>query len=606
VRRREAVRLLAVVLSVIALVLTSSALNWVTEASAASPKRAVIVAGPVHSRTAEYKAYAQAIARAAEAQGMEVVRIFHPYAPKSRVKAHAQGADLLVYVGHGNGWPSPYGPFQEDTKNGLGLDVQDAENRSPSNVAYKGANWLRDNIELAPNAVVILSHLSYASGNASSGMAIPSRSVAVERVDNFANGFLSIGARAVWALGWQPGADIVDALFEEDATMDAIFQTRYRDHVNPLNGWIGDDPGHYDSVRIPGARIHIDPDPTQGYLRAVTGDLGFTTTKWRDATATPADTTAPVISGVGATQAASTIVPADTAMPVFTPNGDGLSDTIKISMKLSENAFVDVRIKRDGHVVRHWTSWSLKGSSAVTWNGRNNNGNNVKEGNYRVVLTPTDRAGNQGEPGATKVKVMNSGKNLVASPQLFFASDGDALAKSTALKATLTRKATVSWTVRGSNGAVVRRGISKAQRGPGLVRFRWDGTDDGGVYVPQGRYTARFTVTRPAGTYAHEVAVRMVPFRLWTKKWTLARGDTVTLKFTSAEPLKGKPVVTANQPGISKYEVPRWKITKVSDTKFKVVLKTKDKGRAGEMKVRIEGTDTGGGTQARVFTLKLR
>ncbi len=37
---------------------------------------------------------------------MEVVRIFHPNAPAYRVKNLAQGADLFVYVGHGNGWPS--------------------------------------------------------------------------------------------------------------------------------------------------------------------------------------------------------------------------------------------------------------------------------------------------------------------------------------------------------------------------------------------------------------------------------------------------------------------------------------------------------------------
>ncbi len=243
-RRRELARGLAIVVAVIALLLTSSALNWVTQAAAAAdaPKKAVIVSGPVHSLTSKYKGYAKAIADAAEARGMDVKRVFHPNAPASRVKRLANGADLFVYVGHGNGWPSSFGPFQEDTKNGLGLDPEDPKKRSPSTVVYKGANWLRENITLAPNAVVILSHLSYASGNASSGMPIPTRNVAVQRVDNFANGFLACGAQVVWALGWQPGADIVDALFDEDATMDAIFMTRYRSGVNPLNGWIGQDP----------------------------------------------------------------------------------------------------------------------------------------------------------------------------------------------------------------------------------------------------------------------------------------------------------------------------------------------------------------------------
>ena len=607
-RRREGLRLLAILGSIIALILTSSALNLVAGVRAADdgPKKAVIVAGPVHSFTDRFKGYAQDIADAAQAQGMEVIRIFHPYAPASRVKKHAQGADLFVYVGHGNGWPSDYGPFQEDTKNGLGLDPADPAKRGPSTVVYKGANWLRDNIELAPDAVVILSHLSYASGNASSGMPLPTRDVAVKRVDNFANGFLSIGARVVWALGWQPGADIVDALHQDDATMDAVFMTRYRSTVNPLNGWIGHNPGYYDSVRIPGARIHIDPDPTHGYLRGVTGDLDFTTTQWRDAAAQPADTTAPVVSGVKANQAGVTITTANPAVPVFTPNGDGLSDSISISYKLSEGAFLEVKVKRDGNLVRRTSSWALKGSGSVLWNGRKDNGDYAAEGRYNVILTPTDRAGNTGEPATVSVKLLNSMHTPTVNPTLFWAGDGDALVSSSALKAKLIREATVSWIVRDSAGNVVRKGIHNEVRQPGDVRFVWDGRDDVGAFVPDGRYTARFRVQRPAGTYAHDLTVRHMPFMLWTKKWSLKRGETVSLKFTTAEPLKGKPVVTANQPGIPKYQVPAWKVTKLNATQYKVVLKTRSKGKAGPMKVRILGNDKGGNTNSKVFTIKLR
>ena len=85
--RKDALRAVAVVLAIVALLLTSSALNLVTKATAASgPKKAVIVAGPVHSLTDRYNRYARDIADAAQAQGMEVVRIFHPNAPASRVR----------------------------------------------------------------------------------------------------------------------------------------------------------------------------------------------------------------------------------------------------------------------------------------------------------------------------------------------------------------------------------------------------------------------------------------------------------------------------------------------------------------------------------------
>lgn len=603
--RRDAVRLLAIVLSVIALILTSSALNWVTEARAADgPRRAVVVAGPVHSLTDRYKGYCSAIAQAAEAQGMEVVRIFHPWAPASKVRTRAQGADLFVYCGHGNGWPSPYGPYQEDTKNGLGLDVADKTRRSPNNVAYKGANWLRDNLTLAPNAVVILSHLSYASGNASSGMPIPTRAVAVQRVDNFANGFLSIGARVVWALGWQPGADIVDALHNEDATMDAVFRTRYRSAVNPLNGWIGWKPGYYDSERIPGAVVHIDPDPDYGFLRGITGDLEFTTTEWRDAEAAPVDTDPPVLTGVRASQEKVTL--ASAKIPVFTPNGDGLSDRIAVDYELSESAYLEVKIKRDGSAVRRWDSWALEGSGRFTWNGRKNNGDLAPEGNYNLYLTPTDRAGNVGQTAVVKVKLLNSIRNPRVNPGVFWARDGDELAATTVLKARLTREATVTWTVRDDGGAVVRRGLTGEARQPGDVRFVWDGRDDAGRYVPDARYTARIWVQRPAGSYAHEVTLRQTPYTAWSRSWTYDRGARVVIKLTSTEPLTGKPVVTASQPGIPKYTVPKWKVKRLSATEFTLIIDTQAKGRAGDMRVRVKGTDTGGGATAKVFTVRLR
>ncbi len=613
-RRRDVLRLLAIIAAIIALILTSSALNLVTRVGAAdevpAPKRAVIVSGPVHSLTYRYRDYAKAIADAAEAQGMDVTRIFHPNATKARVKAAANGADLFVYVGHGNGWPSAFGPFQEDTKNGIGLNPDDPAKRSTSNVDYRGADWLRANIELAPNAVVILSHLSYASGNASSGMPIPSRKVAVQRVDNFANGFLSIGARVVWALGWQPGADVIDALYEDDATMDAVFMTRYRDNVNPYNGWIGRNPGYYPSVRIPGATIHIDPDlshvPVYGYLRGITGDLEFTTTEWRDATAAPPDLEPPVISDVSASQAPVTLAAADSGDPIFTPNGDGISDSIAISHRLSENAFIEMQVKRDGKVVRQTTTWALKGRGSLTWDGLRDDGKLVGEDSFKIVLTPTDRAGNRGDPAETRVRVLNSMKNPRANPALFYSADGDNLAQTTALKARLTRDANVSWTIRKPGGTVVRHGPDEAAFPAGDARFLWDGTDDDGAVLPDGRYIARMRVSRPAGAYAHDIGVRMMPFELATQKWSVRRGDKVIFTLTSAEPLKGKPVVTANQRRIPTYNVPKWKITKSGENQYRVVLKTKAKGKPGNMRVRVVGTDTADGTQSHVYIFKLR
>ena len=611
--RRELARILVLVLSLLALVLTSSALNWITEARAAGgdavssaqagAKRAVIVSGPVHSLTTRYRRYARAMAVAAEAQGMDVRRIFHPNATKDRVIEHANGADLFIYIGHGNGWPGPIGPFREDTKNGLGLNPDDPEARSTSNVVYLGADWLKANIEFAPNAVVILSHLSYASGNASSGMTIPSREVAVERIDNFANGFLAAGARVVWALGWQPGADVISALYGEDSTMDAVFMTRYRDGVGPLSGWIGASPGYHESVRTPGAVLHVDPDPNDGYLRGITGDLGLSTTEWRDPSARPLDTEPPVITELNVSQAPATIASDDSGPPAFTPNGDGVSDSIRISHLLSESAFLDIRISKGGKVVRDTSIWSMGGRGSTTWDGRRDSGEYAAEGRYRIDITPTDRAGNSGQAASTKVLVLSSLRAPRATPALFNPSDGDGLAATTTLKARLIRPATVSWIVRDASGAVVRHGPDRAQRQPGDVRFVWDGTDDAGQRLPDGTYTGRIRVTRPLGSYGHEVTVHMMPFRLVPSRWRVGRGETIRLVFTSAEPLMGTLAATFKQPGLE--ETP-FKVRRSDDHTFRSTLTTLAESKRGKLSIRVAGTDEGGGAQSQVFDLKLR
>ena len=596
--------MLAVVLSLIALVLTSSALNWVTEARASSgARKAVIVSGPVHGLTAKYKRYAAAIADAAEAQGMETWRLFHPRATKAKVKRHADGADLFVYVGHGNGWPSAYGKLQEDSKNGLGLNPEDTTKRTTGNVVYWGANWIKENITFAPDAVVILSHLSYASGNASSGMAIPSREVAVQRVDNYANGFLAAGARVVWALGWQPGADVIAALHTTDASMDAIFTTQYREGVSPLNGWIGANPGRYESVRTPGAAIHIDPDPARGYLRAVTGDLSFTTTQWRDRAALPSDGEPPVISDVQASQAGATVATGTSPLAVFTPNGDGLSDGIRISHALSENAHLDVRVIREGRVVRQMSVWALRGPGSLTWDGRRRDGKYVGEGKFRIVITPSDRVGNTGAPAEVRVKALSSIKSPTAKPAVFHPGDGDDLAGSVELRARLTRPGAVSWIIRDAAGTAVRKGMEPTKHGPGVVRFVWDGTDDAGNLVPQGKYTGRVRVTRPQGAYGHDVTMHMMPFKVRASRWKLGRGERAQLVIETAEPLQGKPIVTANQPGIKKYVL---KVSRVNERVFKATLATRPTGNVGHLKLRVAGDDTGGRSQGKVFAMELR
>jgi len=238
---------------------------------------AVVIVGPSSESTTNI-ARAEEFAARAEAHGMEVRRVYHPHATWENVLATIQGANLVVYFGHGNGWPSIYGSFQESTKDGFGLDT--FEGASDTDVTYYGADMMKKKIKLAPNAVVVLSHLCYSAGNAEPGLELPDWEVALNRVDNYANGFLAIGARAVFAYGTGSAASIVDGLFSQNKTMDAIFMTHGAQR-RPFYGFTGWEDRYFDSLRTPGSRNHLDPGEVEGFLRAVTGDLDMTTFDWR-------------------------------------------------------------------------------------------------------------------------------------------------------------------------------------------------------------------------------------------------------------------------------------------------------------------------------------
>jgi flagellar hook assembly protein FlgD len=288
---------------------------------------------------------------------------------------------------------------------------------------------------------------------------------------------------------------------------------------------------------------------------------------------------------------------------VFTPNGDGGSDTGRISHLLSEDAFLHLRISRGAKLVRSTTVWAMAGRGATSWDGRRDDGEYVGEGPYSIEITPMDRAGNSGAPAGTAVTVLSSVRVPRAKPALFHPADGDGLAATTEMTARLLRPATVSWVILDPSGAVVRHGPERSRQEPGFVHFTWDGTDDAGAMLPDGRYLGRVRVARPAGTYGHQVAVLKMPFRLVPSAWRARRGAPARLTIQSAEPIQGKPVVTARQPGRNPV---RLKVTRRDADVFRTRYAIRADGPRGKLRIAVSATDTGGGTQSQTYLLELR
>lgn len=254
---------LAVLAFAAALAVGSLAVNP-TPATAAGIK-VVVVVGPVESSTSSYISSARRYAAQARSYGATVVEIYSPNATWSKVRAAASGANVLIYLGHGNGYPSPYGAFSAYTRDGMGLNS--SAGHGNSNNKYYGEYYVRNYIELAPNAVVILNRLCYASGNSEWGRANPTKSVAMRRADNFGAGFLRANAKAVFAIGIDSASYTLRSLLSSTKTIGQIFTS---DPARDLR---------YDfsfaSVRTPGNRVWMDPYAPSRYYRSVVGQLGL-------------------------------------------------------------------------------------------------------------------------------------------------------------------------------------------------------------------------------------------------------------------------------------------------------------------------------------------
>jgi hypothetical protein len=268
-RRRSFPSLRLIAIAAIASVLAVGGLAAHPDTVAASGKKVVIVVGPAGSNTSNYIYNAKKLASQARSYGATVYEIYTPHATWSRVRSLSQGANIFIYLGHGNGYPSPYGAFSSYTKDGLGLNATDGS----SKVKYYGEYYVSHDLNFAPNAVVILNRLCYASGDSEWGSANPTKATAIKRADNYGAGFLRTGARAVFAEGINSTAYILYGLFKTSRTITQIFWS------DPARS------GRYDftfsSVRTPGMHALMDPYAPSRYYRSVIGDLSMTAVTWR-------------------------------------------------------------------------------------------------------------------------------------------------------------------------------------------------------------------------------------------------------------------------------------------------------------------------------------
>lgn len=230
-------------------------------AAAARPPKVVIIVGPTGAgMTDRFRAQGDEAARIARRYTPDVVKIYSPNATWPSVRKALQGASVVVYMGHGNGWPSKYrSSLYPPTQNGFGLNP--SAGSGDSSHQYFGEGLIARDVKLAKNAVVLLHHLCYASGNTEPGLPEGTVAQARQRVDNYAAGFIAAGASAVAADAWSSPAYMVQSVLAGNRSIDRIWR-----NAPSVNGnFVA-----FRSQRSPGYIAQMDPaNASSGFRRSI-------------------------------------------------------------------------------------------------------------------------------------------------------------------------------------------------------------------------------------------------------------------------------------------------------------------------------------------------
>jgi ell wall binding domain 2 (CWB2) len=444
-RRLAAAALLATLIVVGIGAPAASAVTYVSNA------KVVIIVGATEGATSTYRGYADQAYAEAIKYTPNVTKVYSPNATWTKVKAAAAGANILLYYGHGNGWPSPYtyDPTYT-TKDGFGLN--DPTNLTDSVHKYYGEPSVAT-LGLAPNAIVLLGNLCYASGNSEPGNPAPTVSVAHQRIDNYAAGFLKPRtAMAVIADGHGGLVSYIHGLFTTSQTIHDLWRSVADFHNHEVS---------FASSRTAGFTAYSDPDTTTGgYYRSLVTTGSVTTSAVTHAVGnTGADPTSLVVPGRAAAQApdaplyaapangdttgaaplldlpagtrlktiavaaaatatspaiiqvaglddasiagyvsADDLVPKDSQAPItigistgtgrLSPNGDGIGDTVRLDVVFSEVVGWTLDIRNGSGTSVKTTSGSGR-EAIVDWDGLAA-GTAVADGTYSWTMRGTD------------------------------------------------------------------------------------------------------------------------------------------------------------------------------------------------------------------------
>jgi flagellar hook assembly protein FlgD/outer membrane protein OmpA-like peptidoglycan-associated protein len=185
----------------------------------------------------------------------------------------------------------------------------------------------------------------------------------------------------------------------------------------------------------------------------------------------------------------------------FSPTGDSSRPVDTIYQDTSSELFWTGAFKDSaGKDVRTFV-WRGRADDKFEWDGRDDDGRLLADGDYIYSLTATDQAGNTGTSKPISIRIDTEKKPVRISTDLvYFSPFGSGPKTRVRISPSLVTKTGVdSYTVqvKGADGSAVRTYTGRARAPEDLL---WDGIDDNGKRVADGKYTAALSVAYSNGT----------------------------------------------------------------------------------------------------------
>ncbi|MDR1429516.1 MAG: gliding motility-associated C-terminal domain-containing protein [Spirochaetaceae bacterium] len=199
----------------------------------------------------------------------------------------------------------------------------------------------------------------------------------------------------------------------------------------------------------------------------------------------------------------------------FSPNNDGNQDTMVISQEGSSEALWTGELRSSGREAPVRTfRFTGRPEPRVEWDGRDDSGRPVPDGDYEYRLTATDEAGNTGTSNVLRFSLSTADTPvMISADSRAFSPNGDGVKDTiNILPQIQVREGISSYTVDilDSAGAVIR--TFEGRGAPSGIS--WNGRNNAGTQAADGLYSARIQLVYAMG---NQPSARSQPFTLDTR-----------------------------------------------------------------------------------------